>query len=166
MTYLLRFSTTRWDFISWAIRVRTDWGRSHVEIQRDDGWTLGSRFSLLGKLSRQFHLPFWKNLDGCQWRPPSANRKQVNVARFTFTGIDQVAEWMSNNLVDWPYDILGCAGIILATDWHSVHKVFCSYAIQLGGDHFGIYFQERDETAPWQLTPRDINISNILTRVD
>lgn len=161
MKHCLRFSTHRRDPISWAIRVRTDWGRSHVEFEREDGWTLGARFSVRGKLSRTFKLPFWKDLDGVQWRPP-AQGAQVNVAKYTFEYIELAVEWMDKNLLGRPYDVLGCAGIILATDWHSPYKQFCSAAIQRSAAARGIYFQSRYETAPWQLTPRDIEISNVL----
>lgn len=122
----VRFSTCRWSIVSALIRWHTDSQFSHVEFELPGGATLGSRFSLRGKLARCFGWNFWRDLDGVQVRPPTANRRQTLVAYKTFPKIEDAAIWGYKNRVDSPYDLLGILGIVSATGWAESHDDFCS----------------------------------------
>lgn len=151
----LRFSTSS-GIISWLIRWRTEGRRSHVEYEFANGWTLGARFSLRGKIGRVLGIAAWCDLDGVQMRPPAANRQQREVRWAVFPGIQQAAAWGYANRLGYPYDLLAILGIVLATGWHSAKKRFCSWftdeTAQLGA---GYQFTYADASC---ITPRDLDI--------
>ncbi len=139
MSIRLRFSTEPTSILSAFIRWGTDCHISHVEFEREDGWTLGSRFP-----------------DGVQLRPPEANARQRCVEHRTFDRIDEAYEWVLKNRLGWCYNTLAIFGIITARDWHSNKCRFCSEAIYEGAEAVGTYLLNRDETAWWQIRPIDL----------
>jgi hypothetical protein len=163
----LRLSTERWSVVSALIRWRCDSKSSHIEYECDDGWTLGARFSLRGKIARVFGYPkCWLKLDGVQLRPPSANRKQTSIRYFTFDSIEQAYHWEFDNRLDTPYDLMGILGIVTARGWAKSGDAFCSEVKQEGaiavGAGGGKGFQN---CAPQACTPRDIEISLIVKEI-
>lgn len=163
MKVCLRFSTQRWDIASALIRWRTECKHSHVEFEYEDGWTLGARFSLRGKIARWLGWPLcWIDLDGVQFRPPRENRKQVNVLRLTYPGIDQALDWFHANRLHAPYDLLGIIGIATARGWDDSHDNFCSEGMAEAAASVGIKFQN---LSPQATTPRDIEISLSVSNV-
>lgn len=175
---VLRFSTELKSPISALIRWRTDWHHSHVEYQLDSGWTVGSRFSLQGKIARFVQKRFGHtiksriNLDGVQLRPPSANKNQCVdprskycVSFATFTNIEQCCEWVQKNRIGFKYDLLAIFGIVTGRNWHCKDGRFCSDVISESGEPFNTYFQNRYETAPYELAPRDLEISTAIVEI-
>ena len=149
----LRFSTEIWAPDSALIRWRTQCAWSHVEFEREDGSTLGARFS-----------PFSKKDDGFIERPVSANSKQARVVHYTFPGIELAHEWGMNNLLGHPYDWRGILGIALARDVSANGSVFCSYAIFLCALYGALRKLVNDQTiCDYKFTPRDLLLSNDLT---
>lgn len=132
MTFVARWSTTS-DFISWAIRRRTDFFVSHVELQavkpyRDCRGVLHPAGSTLG--SR------WP--DGVKWRGPKENSEQRDVFTAVRPGIDEAAAWIDTNRVGWPYDLKGCVGIQFGVeDWHNKKQRFCSEVFSEGFERTG-----------------------------
>jgi hypothetical protein len=126
------------------IRWRTDAHISHVEFEREDGWTLGAR--LFG---------------GVALRPPSACRRQYNVIHATFNGILEAYAWTLNNRLGAKYDALGIIGIATARDWHNKAGRFCSETILEGAEQTGIYLLSRI-VKMWQISPRDLILSPLI----
>lgn len=154
----LRLSTEKWSIVSAMIRWKTDCKQSHVEFEYPDGWTLGARFSLRGKIARCLGWPTcWMDLDGVQMRPPRENRKQMAVVHVLFAGIDYAAKWFYMNRLHAPYDLLGVLGIGAARGWDDSHDNFCSEGVTESALAVGVRFQNQ---TPQATTPRDILISS------
>jgi len=163
----LRLSTERWSLVSALIRWGSDSRHSHVEYEREDGWTLGARFSLWGKFARKLNWPKrWLKLDGVQWRPPKASRKQVDVLYLSFPGIEQAAEWEEKNRLGAPYDLLGIIGIVTARGWMESNDAFCSEVKQEGAIAVGLsHGRGFQNCAPQAMKPRDIEIGLVATKL-
>lgn len=142
----LRFSTEPSSILSAFIRWRTDCAISHVEFEREDGWTLGSRYS-----------------DGVRLRPPEANAKQAHVLHGTFPKIEEAYAWALQNRLGWPYNVWGIFGIATAKDWHDKNARFCSELIYESAEAVGTCLLNRYTTAWWQIAPRDLVISPAVT---
>jgi hypothetical protein len=147
MAITLRFSTSH-GLQSALIRWRTDAHVSHVEYERSDGWTLGSR--LVG---------------GVALRPPASCDGQYNVAHATFDGIDRAYEWGLANRLSRPYDAWGIVGVATAKDWHNKRGRFCSEFILESAEAAGTWLLN-SITKMWQITPRDLGVSPLLHILD
>jgi hypothetical protein len=162
----LRLSTVYWSLISWLIRWGSDSKHSHVELERADGWTLGARFSLRGKIARNLGWPNqWLHLDGVQWRRPDAT--QSNVVYFTYPGIEQAARWIEQNRLNAPYDLPGIIGIVTAKGWDESGDAFCSEVAQEAAVAVGLSGGKGFQNCSPQATkPRDIEISLAITKLN
>ena len=143
----IRFSTTYWPS-SLLIRLRTDSPFSHVEFEMSDGGTFGARLD-----------------GGVSWRPKSES-SQTGVLRATFgKGRETVGEavwWASQNRDRWPYDVAGIFGLAFGVqDWHNKKTRFCSELIAEAAEAIGLPLLGKLQT--WQVTPRDVAISPLLT---
>lgn len=91
----------------------------HVEFEREDLWTFGSRLD-----------------GGVKWRPPSESNQQ-NVIRATFPKIDQALAWAAANRDGFPYDSIrtgstSAVGARLSIFWIGTRgRIFA--AIVIGG---------------------------------
>jgi hypothetical protein len=139
----LRFSTQR-AIDSALIRWRSDAHISHVEFEREDGWTLGAR--LFG---------------GVALRPPSACQRQYNVIHATFPGIQAAYDWGLANRLGWKYDALGILGIATARDWHNKVGRFCSEFVLESAEETGTFLLSQI-VKMWQISPRDLVLSSLL----
>jgi len=161
----LRLSTVRLCLVSFLIRWLSDSEHSHIELEREDGWTLGARFSLRGKIARWLGSPkAWLDLDGVQWRPPDAI--QTDVLYFTFPGIEGAIDWVEKNRMGAPYDLIGILGIVTAKGWTDSHDAFCSELAQEVAQAVGVC-QGRgfQNCSPQATKPRDVEISLMITPV-
>lgn len=117
MPIRLRFSTSS-DPVSALIRWRTVSPVSHVEFERDDGSTLGSRYPA-----------------GVCLRPSEANRGQRNVVHATFHGIELAYSWVLRYRIGFRYDLLTDIGIGLdRTSWHDRKQRMCSETVLEGAE--------------------------------
>jgi len=131
-----------------------------VEYITSDGWTLGARFSLRGKIAnwmlKYFDITIhsWIGLDGVQRRPPSSTRKQSNVIEVTFPKIELAYQWLWVKRLNWPYDLQGILGIATARGGASKTDEFCSRAITdsilATSDWFPLHMSSQ------AVTPRDM----------
>lgn len=150
----IRFSTENYSLLSALIRWRTECKQSHVEFIDADGWTLGARYSLVGKILRKLGIKNtgWKYLDGVYTRPPEANTKQSNVIEIEVPNADEMYAWGKENKYAQPYDVLGILGIASAKGWDRDTEEFCSkFMVDC---EIGIHNWTYD-WAPQAVTPRD-----------
>ena len=146
----LRFSTTRSLIPSALIRWRTQCAQSQVEFIRGDGFTLGSRWSLS------------KADNGVRLRSPLSIADQCSVLEATFPGIDQ-ALMEGLKLIGTPYNLKGIFGIAAAKDWTEQGHLDCSNFVFTAAERAGIQLLNPKDIAPWKITPRDLQLSELLT---
>jgi hypothetical protein len=150
MNVRLRFSTTRSFIPSALIRWRTQCAQSHVEFIRDDGFTLGARWSLR------------KEDNGVRLRSPISIVEQINVIEYTFPEIEKA--WTEGlKLVGTPYNLRGIFGIVAAKDWTQTGHMDCSNFAFEASRRAGRELLNPQEIAPWKITPRDLQLSEALT---
>jgi hypothetical protein len=146
----LRFSTTRSLIPSALIRWRTQCAQSHVEFIRGDGFTLGSRWSLN------------RADNGVRLRSPISIAEQRSVLEATFPGIDQ-AFTEGLKLTGTPYNLKGIFGIAAAKDWTEQGSLDCSNFVFTAAERAGVQLLNPKDIAPWKITPRDLQLSELLT---
>lgn len=145
----LRFSTSSSLIPSALIRWRTQCAQSHVEFIRDDGFTLGSRWS------------FGKADNGVRLRSVSSILDQRDVICATFVGIQGAYE-EGLKLIGTPYNLKGIFGIAAAKDWTDQGSLDCSNFIFLAAQRAGVLLLNPKDIAPWKITPRDLLLSERL----
>lgn len=146
----LRFSTTRSVIPSGLIRWRTQCGQSHVELINDAGETLGARWSL------------HRADNGVRLRPPSSTADQIDVIEYTFPHIEDA--WAEGlKLIGTPYNLRGIFGIVAAKDWTDSGHMDCSNFIFEVARRAGTELLNPTEIAPWKITPRDLQMSTLLS---
>ena len=143
----LRFSTTRTLIPSAIIRWRTQCAISHVEYwDSESGFTLGSRWS-----RRHFE-------NGVQWRSRRYCEEQTNVILARFAGIE-LAYRAGQKFLGYGYNLKAIFAMVLANDWESKGKMFCSEFIVRSAEEAGIKLVNDRVIAERKITPRDILLS-------